>query len=100
MEQTLEQVEKHCSLELMNYQTCVFLHSKDWLKSCIQQKNALTICSEKNVAFLKDMKEKCSNQIENYNVCLSQNKNKPSLCLNELKKLYDCTKIYSDIKLK
>lgn len=46
MEDTLDQVREKCALQLEMYQKCVENYPHSWDKSCMQQKRALTKCSE------------------------------------------------------
>jgi hypothetical protein len=46
MDDTLEQVREKCALQLEMYQKCVENYPHSWDKSCMQQKKALTKCSE------------------------------------------------------
>jgi hypothetical protein len=46
MDDTLEQVRAKCALQLEMYQSCVENYPNTWDKSCLQQKRALTKCSE------------------------------------------------------
>lgn len=46
MEDTLDQVRQKCALQLEMYQKCIENYPHTWDKSCMQQKKALTKCSE------------------------------------------------------
>lgn len=46
MDDTLAQVQEKCALQLEMYQKCVENYPHSWDKSCMQQKRALTKCSE------------------------------------------------------
>lgn len=46
MDDTLDQVREKCALQLEMYQKCVENYPHSWDKSCMQQKKALTKCSE------------------------------------------------------
>ncbi|KAG1107701.1 hypothetical protein G6F42_016273 [Rhizopus arrhizus] len=95
MDDTLEQVREKCALQLEMYQKCVEIYPHSWDKSCMQQKKALTKCSEDNVGILKFVKEHCTMQINAYDKCLSANSEKPDECVQVLKELYFCTEATS-----
>lgn len=46
MDDTLAQVAKHCAIQLEVYQRCVESNPNKWDTACLQQKRALTKCSE------------------------------------------------------
>ncbi|KAI8982182.1 hypothetical protein BDF20DRAFT_905778 [Mycotypha africana] len=77
------------------YQKCVENNPHSWDKACIQQKKALTKCSEENVGILKFVKQQCANQINAYDSCLAANTEKPEECVQPLKDLYLCTEAAS-----
>ncbi|KAI7894418.1 uncharacterized protein EV154DRAFT_415241 [Mucor mucedo] len=77
------------------YQKCIENYPHSWDKSCMQQKKALTKCSEDNVGILKFVKERCSLQINNYDRCLGANAENPEECVQVLKELYVCTEATS-----
>ncbi|KAI7903040.1 uncharacterized protein BX663DRAFT_509326 [Cokeromyces recurvatus] len=95
MDDTLDQVREKCALQLDMYQKCVENYPQSWDKSCIQQKKALTKCSEENVGILKYVKEHCTAQIKAYDQCLAVNADKPDECIQALKDLYLCTEATS-----
>ncbi|KAG2226009.1 hypothetical protein INT45_002475 [Circinella minor] len=95
MDDTLAQVREKCALQLEMYQKCVENYPHNWDKSCVQQKNALTKCSEENVGILKYVKEHCSKQVKDYDDCLSANQSEPEKCIQALKELYFCTETTS-----
>ncbi|KAI9478479.1 MAG: hypothetical protein EXX96DRAFT_484697 [Benjaminiella poitrasii] len=95
MDDTLEQVREKCALQLDTYQKCVENYPHSWDKSCVQQKKALTKCSEENVGILKYVKEQCTAQIKAYDTCLAANADKPDECIQALKDLYLCTEATS-----
>ncbi|KAL0073200.1 hypothetical protein J3Q64DRAFT_1645337 [Phycomyces blakesleeanus] len=77
------------------YQKCIENYPQSWDKSCIQQKRALTKCSEENVGILKFVKHHCVLQIKAYDECLFSNKDDPEKCVQQLKELYFCTEATS-----
>ncbi|KAF7727772.1 Coiled-coil-helix-coiled-coil-helix domain-containing protein 5 [Apophysomyces ossiformis] len=95
MEDTLDQVREKCALQLEIYQKCVENYPQSWDKSCLQQKRALTKCSEENVGILKFVKQHCSTQIKTYDACLAANPEDPEKCVQALKELYLCTEATS-----
>ncbi|GAA5816551.1 hypothetical protein MFLAVUS_010081 [Mucor flavus] len=95
MEDTLDQVRQKCALQLEMYQKCIENYPHTWDKSCMQQKKALTKCSEDNVGILKYVKERCTLQINAYDRCLSANSEDPEQCVQVLKELYFCTEATS-----
>ncbi|KAI8368857.1 hypothetical protein EDC96DRAFT_504595 [Choanephora cucurbitarum] len=95
MDDTLTQVREKCAIQLEAYQKCVESNPHSWDKSCMEQKKALTKCSEENVGILKYVKEHCTRQISAYDQCLSANTEKPEECVQALKDLYLCTEATS-----
>ncbi|KAI8340579.1 hypothetical protein BC941DRAFT_347509 [Chlamydoabsidia padenii] len=77
------------------YQRCVENYPNSWDKSCLQQKRALTKCSEENVGILKFVKQHCTKPIMAYDECLNANPENPEQCVNALKELYFCTEATS-----
>ncbi|CAO3608089.1 unnamed protein product [Cunninghamella blakesleeana] len=104
MDDTLIQVREKCALQLQMYQNCIENYPNSWDKSCIQQKKALTKCSEENVGILKFVKQHCAKFILAYDECLSANSEEPEKCVQALKELYYCTEatsaVYKDRKEK
>ncbi|KAL1921500.1 uncharacterized protein VTP21DRAFT_11216 [Calcarisporiella thermophila] len=95
MDSTLAEVAKNCAMQLQVYQDCVNRNPKNWESACIQQKKALTKCSEDHVPVLKFVKSRCSAQISGYDTCLSENASEPEKCIDALKELYFCTEAAS-----
>ncbi|KAI9307148.1 hypothetical protein BJ944DRAFT_158586 [Cunninghamella echinulata] len=79
------------------YQNCIENYPNSWDKSCIQQKKALTKCSEENVGILKYVKQHCGKSILAYDECLATNANEPEKCVQALKDLYYCTEATSAV---
>lgn len=52
MDDTLAQVQAKCALQLEMYQKCVENNPDNWDKACIQQKRALTKCSEEKLCLV------------------------------------------------
>ncbi|KAI8070352.1 hypothetical protein BC940DRAFT_317686 [Gongronella butleri] len=77
------------------YQRCVENYPNNWDKACLQQKRALTKCSEDNVGILKFVKQHCIKPIEAYDQCLAANPDDPEQCVKALKELYFCTEATS-----
>ncbi|KAI8096664.1 uncharacterized protein BX664DRAFT_257820 [Halteromyces radiatus] len=77
------------------YQRCVENYPNNWDKSCLQQKRALTKCSEENVGILKFVKQHCTKPIMAYDECLAANPDDPEKCVKALKELYFCTEATS-----
>ncbi|CDH58613.1 hypothetical protein RO3G_02276 [Lichtheimia corymbifera JMRC:FSU:9682] len=95
MDDTLAQVQAKCALQLEMYQKCVGNYPDSWDKSCVQQRNALTKCSEEHVGILKYVKQHCTSQIKAYDECLSANQTEPEKCVSALRELYLCTEATS-----
>ncbi|KAI7870781.1 hypothetical protein BDF14DRAFT_1720275 [Spinellus fusiger] len=77
------------------YQRCIENYPQTWDKSCLQQKRALTKCSEENVGILKFVKNQCVLQIKAYDACLASHQEDPEKCVQALKELYFCTEATS-----
>ncbi|RUS20833.1 hypothetical protein BC937DRAFT_94282 [Endogone sp. FLAS-F59071] len=93
MDDTLAEVVKHCALQLDMYQRCVESYPNDWDKQCLQQRRALTKCSDENVGVLRFVKERCSSQVTAYDLCLGANAAEPEKCIDALRQLYLCTEV-------
>ncbi|ODQ51034.1 hypothetical protein SAICODRAFT_9361 [Saitoella complicata NRRL Y-17804] len=91
MENTLQEVAEKCANELFALQACVTSHPNDWDAACWRQRQALTKCSEDNVAVLRKVKEACADAIKLYDDCLQANPQDPKPCLAPLRDLYNCT---------
>ncbi|ORY99032.1 hypothetical protein BCR43DRAFT_488605 [Syncephalastrum racemosum] len=91
MDDTLAQVQAKCALQLEMYQKCVENNPENWDKACVQQKRALTKCSEENVGIVKYVKQHCEEQIKAYDSCLTAKTAEPEQCLQQLKDLALCT---------
>ncbi|KAJ2547894.1 hypothetical protein GGH95_006540, partial [Coemansia sp. RSA 1836] len=53
MDQTLDEVNKHCGEQVQAYASCVDQHSDTWKTDCLDLRKALTECSDKNVTLMK-----------------------------------------------
>ncbi|ORX45709.1 hypothetical protein DM01DRAFT_257728 [Hesseltinella vesiculosa] len=73
------------------YQKCIENYPNNWDKACLQQKRALTKCSDDNVGILKYVKQQCIKPIEAYDQCLTANPDEPERCIQALKDLHACT---------
>ncbi|KAJ1915169.1 hypothetical protein IWQ60_006756 [Tieghemiomyces parasiticus] len=91
MDETLDQVVKHCGPQLLAYNSCVHDNPKDWYTTCVQQRHALTQCSEEHVTLLKTVKQKCSAVITVYDRCVKEHDDTPDKCVQALLDLYRCT---------
>ncbi|KAK9765446.1 hypothetical protein K7432_006229 [Basidiobolus ranarum] len=100
MDHTLEEVVKHCGLQLEMYQRCVESNPSNWESTCFKQKQALTKCSEENVEALRVVKQKCTPIITMYETCLKNHQQEPEKCLDSLKELYECTQEAHEAYLK
>ncbi|KAJ3020180.1 hypothetical protein HKX48_001180 [Thoreauomyces humboldtii] len=90
MEDALDEINKHCHVQLLFYSQCVEKNPSDWQTVCKEQKNAVTACAEENVESLRLVKQHCATQISAYNQCLSVNTENPRACVGALKELYGC----------
>ncbi|CAG8492127.1 5944_t:CDS:2 [Paraglomus brasilianum] len=99
MDQTLEEVVKHCSQQLDSYQRCIENNPQDWGVACLKFRSELNKCAEENVTELKRVKAKCSSVIAAFDNCLQKNQKDPEKCIKELKQLYHCTEEAAGRKL-
>ncbi|KAI8907002.1 hypothetical protein DFJ77DRAFT_493640 [Powellomyces hirtus] len=90
MEAALDEVAKHCNVQLLFYTQCVEKNPQNWEAACKKEKEAVTICAEENVESLRMVKKHCASQIAAYNACLQANVANPSACVTALKDLYGC----------
>jgi hypothetical protein len=51
----------------------------------------VTKCASENVLAVRLVKEKCQEEIDGYESCLSKNTSDPSICKSYMTALYDCT---------
>ncbi|OMH83898.1 Coiled-coil-helix-coiled-coil-helix domain-containing protein 5 [Zancudomyces culisetae] len=91
MDDILDLVSEHCANELNAYSDCVGQNPSDWGSKCKELETKLTVCSEKFVKDLQTVKTKCSTAILDYEGCIFMNQSNPESCIDQLKKLYDCT---------
>ncbi|KAI8866406.1 hypothetical protein GQ42DRAFT_75070 [Ramicandelaber brevisporus] len=91
MEDVAEQVARHCGEQLFNYSSCVDKNPSSWQSACLEERRAVTLCSEKHVSHLRLVKKVCAAPIAEYDKCLMENREDPSPCMEVLKKLYACT---------
>ncbi|RKO89350.1 hypothetical protein BDK51DRAFT_16084 [Blyttiomyces helicus] len=90
MESTLDEVAKHCHVQLSLYTRCVEENAGNWEANCLLLKRALTKCAEENVTSLREVKQRCAEPIAAYQRCLADNTSDPSKCTAALKTLYEC----------
>jgi len=50
MDQTLEEVVKHCSQQLDSYQRCIENNPQDWGVACLKFRSELNKCAEEKYA--------------------------------------------------
>ncbi|KAL9939279.1 hypothetical protein V8E36_002092 [Tilletia maclaganii] len=100
MEDSLDEVSRHCSQELMNYQRCLIVHqTKDVTApnpACDQAKRALSNCAATAVPALARLRELCAPKIRAYDACLSahahlSDEQFTAKCGPTLLELYRCT---------
>ncbi|KAK9762291.1 hypothetical protein K7432_012122 [Basidiobolus ranarum] len=97
MDQTLDEVVKHCGLQLGLYQSCIERNPETWETDCLQQRQDLTKCSEDNVGSLKEVRLKCAYAVQDYEACLTSNQSEPEKCIATLRELYECTQKVHDV---
>ncbi|KAJ2824472.1 hypothetical protein FBU31_003984 [Coemansia sp. 'formosensis'] len=91
MDQTLDEVNKHCGEHVQAYASCVDSHGDTWKTDCLDLRKALTECSDKNVTLMKMVRLSCQPVIDKYQECLSRNSQTPQVCVDALRDLYECT---------
>ncbi|ORX89525.1 hypothetical protein K493DRAFT_318615 [Basidiobolus meristosporus CBS 931.73] len=97
MDQTLDEVVKHCAVQLELYQRCIERNPESWETDCRQQRQDLTKCSEDNVGALKEVRIKCAYAVKDYETCLTSNHDEPEKCIDPLRELYECTQKVHDV---
>ncbi|KAJ2517774.1 hypothetical protein GGI11_001267 [Coemansia sp. RSA 2049] len=91
MDQTLDEVNKHCSEHVQAYASCVEDNEKTWKVDCADLRKALTRCTDENVTLMKLVRLNCQPIIDRYTKCLNANSEKPETCMAPLRDLYECT---------
>lgn len=91
MDQTLDEVNKHCGDQVQAYAGCVEDHPDSWKQDCQGLRQALTKCSDENVTLMKMVRLSCQPTIDKYQACLAKNEKDPSVCIDTLRDLYQCT---------
>ncbi|KAJ2501979.1 hypothetical protein GGH96_001505 [Coemansia sp. RSA 1972] len=91
MDQTLDEVNKHCADQVHAYATCVDSNEHTWKVDCVDLRKALTKCSDENVTLMKMVRLSCQPVIDRYQECLRKNEKDPSVCVDSLRDLYQCT---------
>ncbi|KAI9015096.1 hypothetical protein BC832DRAFT_528262 [Gaertneriomyces semiglobifer] len=90
MESSMEEIGKHCHMQLMFFTQCFEKNPNDWESVCAKEKAAVTKCAEENVTSLRLVKQRCASEITTYQTCLQENPTNPTACSGTLKQLYDC----------
>ncbi|KAJ2373824.1 hypothetical protein IW150_003427 [Coemansia sp. RSA 2607] len=91
MDQTLDEVNKHCGDHVQAYAACVDSHSDSWKTDCATLRSALTKCTDENVTLMKMVRMSCQPVIDRYQECLTKNEKNPAVCIDQLRDLYECT---------
>ncbi|KAJ1863550.1 hypothetical protein H4R99_004243 [Coemansia sp. RSA 1722] len=91
MDQTLDEVNKHCGEQVQAYAQCVDQHGETWKTDCATLRQALTKCTDENVTLMKMVRMSCQPVIDRYQECLNKNQKDPSVCIDTLRDLYECT---------
>ncbi|KAI9500638.1 hypothetical protein GGI25_004084 [Coemansia spiralis] len=91
MDQTLDEVNKHCSDQVQAYASCVDNHEETWKTECAELRKALTKCTDENVTLMKMVRMSCQPVIDRYQGCLNKNQKTPQVCVDALRDLYECT---------
>ncbi|KAJ2804970.1 hypothetical protein H4R20_002288 [Coemansia guatemalensis] len=91
MDQTLDEVNKHCGDQVQAYASCVDSHEDTWRTDCAELRKALTKCTDDNVTLMKMVRLNCQPMIDRYQSCLEKNQKDPTVCMDTLRDLYQCT---------
>mmetsp|Transcript_29169 Transcript_29169/g.89355 ORF Transcript_29169/g.89355 Transcript_29169/m.89355 type:complete len:112 (+) Transcript_29169:75-410(+) len=91
MQAALREVEKHCFTELESYGKCVDGHGSTWLVDCAELKTQLNACASKHSTLVEAIKDRCKEQIDQYERCLKANPARPHTCAGKLEGLWQCT---------
>ncbi|KAJ1947323.1 hypothetical protein GGF37_000505 [Kickxella alabastrina] len=91
MDQTLDEVNKHCGDHVKAYADCVDKHGETWKVDCSTLREALTKCTDENVTMMKMVRMSCQPVIDRYQKCLNNNQKDPAVCIDSLRDLYECT---------
>ncbi len=99
MQAALEQVAINCTNELDAYQICVDSKPQSWQLDCADLKSALTACAAKHSGLVNALKERCKDEIEQYERCLKANAGSPDTCAAALKRLWACSEGGGDVHI-
>ncbi|KAJ2078111.1 hypothetical protein H4R24_004702 [Coemansia sp. RSA 988] len=91
MDQTLDEVNRHCGNQVQAYASCVDSHEDTWRTDCVELRKALTKCTDDNVTLMKMVRLSCQPMIDRYQSCLEKNDKDPTVCVDALRNLYQCT---------
>ncbi|KAJ2785186.1 hypothetical protein H4R18_000637 [Coemansia javaensis] len=91
MDQTLDEVNTHCGEQVQAYAACVDAHSETWKTECAGLRQALASCTDKNVTLVKMVRMSCQPVIDRYQACVAKNERDPSVCIDAMRDLYECT---------
>ncbi|KAJ3255922.1 hypothetical protein HK103_005838 [Boothiomyces macroporosus] len=93
MDDTLERVQKYCSLQLHLYGQCIDSNPTDWNIKCVNERKELTKCAEDNNPKLLQVKKHCNQFIQMYKFCVDHHNNEK--CQDQLDKVLQCHEQYS-----
>ena len=91
MERALEEVERHCGQDMQRLADCVAEHTETFEQDCMEAKQRLTQCADQNVTVLREMKQRCHQEIDTYEKCLLQSGGVPEVCIEAFTALHRCT---------
>ncbi len=58
---------------------------------CMKFRKELSQCASDNVPEVREVRTRCAVQVNAYDSCVSANPGNPTVCIEALKALYNCT---------
>ena len=76
--------------ELNTYSDCVDANPSSWQVVCADRKAELTACAAKCSGLVNSLKQRCKDEILQYERCLQANSGMPDTCVPQLERLWYC----------
>ena len=81
----------HKHAELNVYSDCVDANPSSWQVVCADRKAELTACAAKCSGLVNNLKQRCRDEILQYERCLQANAGMPDTCVPQLERLWACS---------
>ena len=77
--------------ELNIYSDCVDTNPSSWQVVCADREAELTACAAKCSNLVNSLKQRCKDEILQYERCLQANAGMPDTCVPQLERLWACS---------